>query len=78
MSDLVFFLQENGYQLLFLSARSISQAYLTRQFLFNLMQVFILSVHFLFSSSISLTSSFVFLIIAGWKGITGRTSCHIS
>lgn len=32
-------LQENGYQLLFLSARSISQAYLTRQFLVNLRQV---------------------------------------
>lgn len=32
-------LQENGYQLLFLSARSISQAYITRQFLFNLKQV---------------------------------------
>ncbi|KAF6139079.1 hypothetical protein GIB67_010805 [Kingdonia uniflora] len=31
-------LQENGYQLLFLSARAISQAYLTRQFLFNLKQ----------------------------------------
>lgn len=32
-------LQENGYHLLFLSARSISQAYHTRQFLFNLKQV---------------------------------------
>lgn len=32
-------LQENGYQLLFLSARAISQAYHTRQFLFNLKQV---------------------------------------
>lgn len=31
-------IQENGYQLLFLSARAISQAYLTRQFLFNLKQ----------------------------------------
>ncbi|KAK7255006.1 hypothetical protein RIF29_28405 [Crotalaria pallida] len=31
-------LKENGYQLLFLSARSISQAYLTRQFLINLKQ----------------------------------------
>ncbi|CAH2042918.1 unnamed protein product, partial [Thlaspi arvense] len=31
-------LQENGYQLLFLSARAISQAYITRQFLFNLKQ----------------------------------------
>lgn len=31
--------QENGYQLLFLSARAISQAGLTRQFLFNLKQV---------------------------------------
>ncbi|KAF3683454.1 Phosphatidate phosphatase PAH2 [Capsicum annuum] len=31
-------IKENGYQLLFLSARAISQAYLTRQFLFNLMQ----------------------------------------
>ena len=30
--------KENGYQLLFLSARSISQAYLTRQFLLNLKQ----------------------------------------
>ncbi|KAG6528054.1 hypothetical protein ZIOFF_010192 [Zingiber officinale] len=29
---------DNGYQLLFLSARAISQAYLTRQFLFNLKQ----------------------------------------
>ncbi|KAL5194356.1 Phosphatidate phosphatase PAH2 [Glycine soja] len=29
---------ENGYQLLFLSARSISQAYITRQFLLNLKQ----------------------------------------
>lgn len=32
-------LQENGYQLLFLSARAISQAYHTRQFLLNLKQV---------------------------------------
>ncbi|KAF3446673.1 hypothetical protein FNV43_RR11853 [Rhamnella rubrinervis] len=31
-------IKENGYQLLFLSARSISQAYNTRQFLFNLKQ----------------------------------------
>ncbi|XP_019430728.1 PREDICTED: phosphatidate phosphatase PAH2-like [Lupinus angustifolius] len=31
-------IQENGYQLLFLSARAISQAYHTRQFLFNLNQ----------------------------------------
>uniref|UniRef100_A0ACD5W8V4 Uncharacterized protein n=1 Tax=Avena sativa TaxID=4498 RepID=A0ACD5W8V4_AVESA len=31
-------IKENGYQLLFLSARSISQAHLTRQFLFNLKQ----------------------------------------
>uniref|UniRef100_A0A1D1XMY3 phosphatidate phosphatase n=1 Tax=Anthurium amnicola TaxID=1678845 RepID=A0A1D1XMY3_9ARAE len=31
-------IKENGYQLLFLSARAISQAYLTRQFLFNLKQ----------------------------------------
>ncbi|KAF7802332.1 phosphatidate phosphatase PAH2-like [Senna tora] len=31
-------LQQNGYQLLFLSARAISQAYHTRQFLFNLNQ----------------------------------------
>lgn len=30
--------KENGYQLLFLSARSISQAYITRQFLMNLKQ----------------------------------------
>ncbi|KAL2346399.1 hypothetical protein Fmac_000399 [Flemingia macrophylla] len=31
-------IKENGYQLLFLSARSISQAYITRQFLLNLRQ----------------------------------------
>nr|XP_009763105.1 PREDICTED: phosphatidate phosphatase PAH2-like isoform X2 [Nicotiana sylvestris]XP_016447118.1 PREDICTED: phosphatidate phosphatase PAH2-like isoform X2 [Nicotiana tabacum] len=31
-------IKENGYHLLFLSARAISQAYLTRQFLFKLMQ----------------------------------------
>nr|GMD89005.1 phosphatidate phosphatase PAH2-like isoform X1 [Ipomoea batatas] len=31
-------IKENGFQLLFLSARSISQAYVTRQFLINLMQ----------------------------------------
>ncbi|MQM08984.1 hypothetical protein Taro_041842 [Colocasia esculenta] len=31
-------IKENGYQLLFLSARAISQAYLTRQFLFNIKQ----------------------------------------
>ncbi|KAG5033942.1 hypothetical protein JHK87_008852 [Glycine soja] len=31
-------IKENGYQLLFLSARSISQAYITRQFLLNLKQ----------------------------------------
>lgn len=31
-------IKENGYQMLFLSARSISQAYHTRQFLFNLKQ----------------------------------------
>jgi len=33
------FIQENGYQLLFLSARAIVQAYLTRSFLLNLKQV---------------------------------------
>lgn len=33
------FLQENGYQLIFLSARAISQASVTRQFLVNLKQV---------------------------------------
>lgn len=32
-------LQENGYQLLFLSARAIVQAYLTRSFLLNIKQV---------------------------------------
>ncbi|CAH9054053.1 unnamed protein product [Cuscuta europaea] len=31
-------IKDNGFQLLFLSARSISQAYVTRQFLINLMQ----------------------------------------
>lgn len=31
-------IKENGYQLLFLSARAIAQAYLTRQFLLNLKQ----------------------------------------
>eukprot|EP01018_Ginkgo_biloba_P020684 Gb_09923 [translate_table: standard] len=31
-------IKDNGYQLLFLSARAISQAYLTRQFLLNLKQ----------------------------------------
>ncbi|KAI3947691.1 hypothetical protein MKX01_034356 [Papaver californicum] len=31
-------IKENGYQLLFLSARAISQAYITRQFLLNLKQ----------------------------------------
>ncbi|KAJ4837910.1 hypothetical protein Tsubulata_006571 [Turnera subulata] len=31
-------IKENGYELLFLSARSISQAYITRQFLVNLKQ----------------------------------------
>lgn len=31
-------IKENGYQLIFLSARSISQAYITRQFLCNLKQ----------------------------------------
>lgn len=31
-------IKENGYQLLFLSARAISQAYQTRQFLFNIKQ----------------------------------------
>lgn len=31
-------IQENGYKMLFLSARAISQAYHTRQFLFNLKQ----------------------------------------
>ncbi|KAG0449770.1 hypothetical protein HPP92_015818 [Vanilla planifolia] len=31
-------IRENGYQLLFLSARAISQSHLTRQFLFNLKQ----------------------------------------
>jgi hypothetical protein len=31
--------QENGYEVMFLSARAISQAYLTRQFLLNLKQV---------------------------------------
>lgn len=35
-----FLLQENGYQLLFLSARAIVQAYLTKSFLFNLKQVY--------------------------------------
>jgi phosphatidate phosphatase LPIN len=32
-------IKENGYQLLFLSARAIVQAYLTKNFLFNLKQV---------------------------------------
>lgn len=32
-------MQENGYELLFLSARAISQSSQTRQFLFNLKQV---------------------------------------
>jgi phosphatidate phosphatase PAH1 len=32
------FVQENGYQLIFLSARAISQASVTRQFLVNLKQ----------------------------------------
>ena len=31
--------QDNGFQVLFLSARAISQAYLTRKFLLNLKQV---------------------------------------
>ncbi|KAL8058813.1 hypothetical protein ABFX02_03G045900 [Erythranthe guttata] len=31
-------IKENGYELLFLSARSISQSFLTRQFLFNIKQ----------------------------------------
>ncbi|KAG0574483.1 hypothetical protein KC19_VG265400 [Ceratodon purpureus] len=31
-------IKENGYEVMFLSARAISQAYLTRQFLFNLKQ----------------------------------------
>lgn len=35
----LFLPQENGYQLLFLSARAIVQAYLTRSFLLNLKQV---------------------------------------
>lgn len=35
-----FVMQENGYQLLFLSARSISQSYITRQFLLNIKQVY--------------------------------------
>ena len=40
MSRVLLFLnQENGYQLLFLSARAIVQAYLTKNFLFNLKQV---------------------------------------
>ncbi|GAB2219784.1 hypothetical protein Droror1_Dr00007421 [Drosera rotundifolia] len=38
VSHLFSAIKENGYQLLFLSARSISQAYHTRQFLFNLKQ----------------------------------------
>ena len=41
LSFLFQILQENGYHMLFLSARSISQAYHTRQFLFNLKQVMI-------------------------------------
>lgn len=44
--------QENGYQLLFLSARAISQAYLTRQFLFNLKQVIHAEVIFRFGFNI--------------------------
>jgi len=36
--------QENGYQLLFLSARAISQAHITRRFLFSLKQVLLNSV----------------------------------
>lgn len=39
VADLVGALQENGYEVMFLSARAISQAYLTRQFLLNLKQV---------------------------------------
>jgi phosphatidate phosphatase PAH1 len=37
--NLLFPYQENGYQLIFLSARAIVQAYLTKNFLFNLKQV---------------------------------------
>ncbi|CAD6254827.1 unnamed protein product [Miscanthus lutarioriparius] len=33
-------IKENGYQLLFLSARAIVQAYLTKNFLFNLKQLY--------------------------------------
>jgi hypothetical protein len=39
-------LQENGYELLFLSARAISQADLTRQFLFSVKQVTFLCVQY--------------------------------
>ena len=42
-------LQENGYRLLFLSARAISQAYRTRQFLFNLKQVMLKEIEAWFS-----------------------------
>lgn len=40
-------MQENGYELLFLSARAISQAYVTRQFLINVKQVNYYSFHIL-------------------------------
>jgi phosphatidate phosphatase PAH1 len=40
-------IKENGYELLFLSARAISQAYVTRQFLINVKQVNHYSLHIL-------------------------------
>jgi hypothetical protein len=40
-------MQDNGYELLFLSARAISQAYVTRQFLINVKQVNHFSLHIL-------------------------------
>ncbi len=46
MTPDIAWLQENGYELLFLSARAISQADLTRQFLFSVKQVTFLCVQY--------------------------------
>lgn len=70
-------LQENGYQLLFLSARAISQAYHTRQFLFNLKQVMYTEIEILYLTWKTLKSngSLVY-ICAGWEGFTRGACCY--
>lgn len=78
---------------MFLSARSISQAYITRQFLINLKQVYLIRIwfecdDFKLNSTIRkflepclllfAYTAFGVLQIAGWDGFARWASCHFT